>query len=137
MFLLVGAVWAWNVTWTERSEVLAIYPKACGFMLKPLPGDSPLATDTIRRIAYQVEQLCRLPDPNQATGKQPRSPDGAQRNPGAASRILNKSVGCRENLDCAALHPGYDLTRFFSASLRLCVRFFKEVSGRGAETQRR
>jgi len=60
----------WYVTWTERSEVLAINPKACGFMLKPLPGDSPLAPDTIRRIAYQVEQLCRLPDPNQAAGKQ-------------------------------------------------------------------
>ncbi len=60
----------WYVTLTERSEVLAINPKACSFMLKPFPGEPPLAPDTIRRIAYQVEQLCRLPDPNRTGGKQ-------------------------------------------------------------------
>ena len=38
-----------------------------------------------------------------------RSPDGAQRNPGAASRIHKESAGCRRNLDSAALHPGYEL----------------------------
>jgi hypothetical protein len=59
----------WYVTLTERSEVLAINPKACGFMLKPFPGEPPLAPDTIQRIAYQVAQLCRLPDPNQTVGK--------------------------------------------------------------------
>jgi len=41
------------------------------------------------------------------TLRPPRSPDGAQRNPGAASQTDEKSIGYRGNLDSAALHPDY------------------------------
>ena len=36
-----------------------------------------------------------------------RSPDGAQRNPGAGLKIYEEFVVCSGDLDSAALHPGY------------------------------
>ena len=65
----VIALPGWFVSATTRAEVNAINPKACHFMLKPRRGEPPLAADSIQRIAYQAEQLCRLPDPQQTAGK--------------------------------------------------------------------
>lgn len=59
----VVALPGWYVERVAREGVLAINPKSCGFMLKPLPGAQALPNDHIQRIAYQLEQLSRLPDP--------------------------------------------------------------------------
>lgn len=68
----VMALPGWFVENRARSEVLAINPKACQFMLKPLPGEAPLDAGTIQRIAHQVEQLCHLPDPSKPRTTQGR-----------------------------------------------------------------
>ena len=60
----------WFVENKARSDVFAINPKNCRFMLKPFQGEAPLDPQTIARIAFQVEQLCHLPDP----GKRRNSP---------------------------------------------------------------
>lgn len=65
----VIALPGWYMSVTARTEVSAINPKNCRFMLKPLRGEPPLAADSIQCIAYQAEQLCRLPDPNQTASK--------------------------------------------------------------------
>ncbi|HSO83096.1 nuclease-related domain-containing protein [Thiocapsa sp.] len=59
----VIALPGWYVTVTRPSDVVAINPKSCSFMLKPRNGDLALTADSIQRIAFQVEQLCRMPDP--------------------------------------------------------------------------
>jgi len=57
----------WYVDNTAKTEVFAINPKNCQFMLKPYAGRSPLDAETIQRIAHQLEQLCRLPDSRPST----------------------------------------------------------------------
>lgn len=63
----VIALPGWYVTVTNPSEVWAMNPKSCGFMLKPGRDRAPLAKDEVQRIAFQVEQLCRLPGPEAST----------------------------------------------------------------------
>jgi hypothetical protein len=53
----------WYVENTNRGEVWAMNPKNCGFMLKPGRDRGALAKADIQCIAFQVEQLCRLPGP--------------------------------------------------------------------------
>ncbi|CRI67982.1 conserved membrane hypothetical protein [Thiocapsa sp. KS1] len=60
----VIALPGWYVTVTRPSDVVAINPKTCSFMLKPRNGEPALTADSIQRIAFQVEQLCRMPDPS-------------------------------------------------------------------------
>jgi hypothetical protein len=59
----VIALPGWYVENTNRGEVWAMNPKTCGFMLKPSRDRGTLANADIQRIAFQVEQLCRLPGP--------------------------------------------------------------------------
>ena len=59
----VIALPGWYVTVNSPSEVWAMNPKTCGFMLKPGRDRAPLDKADIQRIAFQVEQLCRLPGP--------------------------------------------------------------------------
>ncbi len=51
----------WYVENTSRGEVWAMNPKNCSFMLNPGRDRAPLDKADIKRIAFQVEQLCRLP----------------------------------------------------------------------------
>ena len=75
---------------------------------------------SLRSPAHGSRRWCsrrRAPD----TGVTPRelchekgplgSPDGAQRNLGAAPQTPNNSVGCSGDPDSAALHPGYGAAR--------------------------
>lgn len=62
----VIALPGWYVEVTSRSEVWAMNPKSCKYMLKAPRGEAPLCQETIQRIAFQVEQLCRLPAPGAA-----------------------------------------------------------------------
>jgi hypothetical protein len=59
----VIALPGWYVENTNRGEVWAMNPKTCGFMLKPSRDRGTLANADIQPIAFQVEQLCRLPAP--------------------------------------------------------------------------
>lgn len=59
----VIALPGWYVVRTERNDVIAINPKNCEFMLKPIAGEAILTKESIQRIAYQVEQMCHMPDP--------------------------------------------------------------------------
>ena len=63
----VIALPGWFVENTSRSDVIATNPKACQFMLKARAGEASLTPDAIKRISFQVEQLCRMPEPGQAT----------------------------------------------------------------------
>jgi hypothetical protein len=54
----------WYVENTNRGEIWAMNPKNCGVMLKPSRDRAPLDKADIQRIAFQVEQLCRLPGPD-------------------------------------------------------------------------
>jgi hypothetical protein len=68
----VLALPGWYLTTTApipRDGVLAMNPKNCGFMLRPLSGDAPLTPEAIRRIAFQVEQWCRMPEPGSTPPK--------------------------------------------------------------------
>lgn len=64
----VIALPGWFVENTNRSDVIATNPKACQFMLKARAGEASLTPDAIKRISFQVEQLCRMPEPGQAPG---------------------------------------------------------------------
>lgn len=57
----------WYVENTNRGEVWIMNPKNCGFMLKLSRDRGALAKADIQRIAFQVEQLCRLPGPEGGT----------------------------------------------------------------------
>jgi hypothetical protein len=59
----VIALPGWYVAVTSPSEVWAMNPKNSSFMLKPGRDRAPLDKADIQRIAFQVEQLCRLPGP--------------------------------------------------------------------------
>jgi hypothetical protein len=59
----VIALPGWFVENTSPGEVWAMNPKNCAFMLKPHRDQAPLSKADIRRIAFQLEQLCRLPGP--------------------------------------------------------------------------
>ncbi|WP_058554437.1 nuclease-related domain-containing protein [Thiohalocapsa sp. ML1] len=60
----VIALPGWYVAVTSPSEVWTMNPKNSGFMLKPGRDRAPLDKADIQRIAFQVEQLCRLPGPD-------------------------------------------------------------------------
>ncbi|MCF7992157.1 MAG: NERD domain-containing protein [Thiohalocapsa sp.] len=60
----VVALPGWYVERTAPGGVLAINPKNCLFMLKPKPGEQALSAKHIQRIAYQLQQMSRLPDPD-------------------------------------------------------------------------
>ncbi|SDX20601.1 nuclease-related domain-containing protein [Thiocapsa roseopersicina] len=66
----VIALPGWYVRVTKASDVVAINPKTCRFMLKPRNGEPALTADSIQRIAFQVEQLCRIPDPGGSSKSQ-------------------------------------------------------------------
>jgi len=57
----VVALPGWYVERTGRSDVNVINPKNVSFMLKPV-DESIIPEDKRKRISYQLEQLCRLPD---------------------------------------------------------------------------
>ena len=57
----VVALPGWYVERTGRSDVNVINPKNVSFMLKLL-DESSIPEDKRKRISYQLEQLCRLPD---------------------------------------------------------------------------
>lgn len=59
----VIALPGWFVEVTAPSDVVVTNPKACRFMLRPRSTDALLDSEKIQRIAYQVEQLCRMPAP--------------------------------------------------------------------------
>lgn len=61
----VIALPGWFVEQKASSDVIITNPKVFRFMLKPRSNDAPLSTGTIRRIAFQVEQLCRMPKPEE------------------------------------------------------------------------
>lgn len=66
----VIALPGWYVSVTERrADVWAMNPKNCAYMLKPAGHQEGLSAATIRQVAFQVEQLCRLPDPSKAARK--------------------------------------------------------------------
>ena len=67
----VIALPGWFVQNTTRSDVIAINPKGCQFMLKSRTGEAPLTPDAIQRISFQVGQLCRMPEPGGASGPGP------------------------------------------------------------------
>lgn len=64
----VVALPGWYVERTGRSDVNVINPKNVAFMLKPA-DESPIPEDKRKRISYQLEQLCRLPDFSKLTTK--------------------------------------------------------------------
>jgi hypothetical protein len=67
LFVVGGALWAWKRLEgrrKRRSPLTTELLRPPGFSLSERIDDLRL------RIAYQVEQLCRLPDPNQSAGKQ-------------------------------------------------------------------
>jgi hypothetical protein len=57
----VVALPGWFVDRTGRSDVNVINPKNASYMLKP-SGETHIPQDQRKRISYQLEQLCRLPD---------------------------------------------------------------------------
>jgi hypothetical protein len=57
----VVALPGWFVDRIGKSDVNVINPKNVSFMLIPAYGD-PMPEDKRRRISYQLEQLCRMPD---------------------------------------------------------------------------
>lgn len=65
----VIALPGWFVENTNRSDVIATNPKACQFMLRARAGEASLTPDAIKRISFQVEQLCRMPEPGQSAGR--------------------------------------------------------------------
>lgn len=68
----VIALPGWFVEQTAPSDVIAINPKNCAFMLKPRRREAAIQKDEIQRIAFQVEQLCPMPNPGEAArGKAP------------------------------------------------------------------
>jgi hypothetical protein len=60
----VVALPGWYVEMVARGGVPTINPKNCRFMLKPRPGTIALSKEHMQRIVFQLEQLCRLPDPD-------------------------------------------------------------------------
>ena len=65
----VIALPGWFVDNTRDCQVWAMNPKNCGFMLKPRRGQPPLTKADIQRTSFQVEQLCKLPDPKARPSK--------------------------------------------------------------------
>jgi hypothetical protein len=63
----VLALPGWYVDRTGRSDVMVVNPKNTRFMLNPRDG-TPLPEDQRNRIAYQLEQLCRMPDRDKPKG---------------------------------------------------------------------
>ena len=59
----------WYVENTSKDQIWAMNPKSCGFIREPRPGQPTLGPPQIQRIAYQVEQLCHLPDPAKAPSR--------------------------------------------------------------------
>jgi hypothetical protein len=63
----VLALPGWFVDRTGRSDVIVVNPKNTGFMLKPWNGVA-LPDDQRKRVAYQLAQLCRMPDRDETKG---------------------------------------------------------------------
>ena len=61
----VVALPGWYVTCTAPSDVAVVNPKNWNFMLRPARDEPALEPAAIQRIAYQLEQLCQLPPPEQ------------------------------------------------------------------------
>ena len=63
----VVALPGWFVQCTPTtSDVAVINPKVYRFMVKPRSNENLLGPEAIRRIAFQLEQLCRMPAPGAA-----------------------------------------------------------------------
>lgn len=58
----VVALPGWYVERTAPGGVLAINPKNCAFMAKPVAGEERLTVEQIRSISYQLARLCRIPE---------------------------------------------------------------------------
>jgi Nuclease-related domain len=78
----VVALPGWFVDCRAPSDVVVTNPKSWQFMLKPRRNEPGLAPDSIQRITFQVEQLCRLPAPEESrsAGRSPR--EDQSRTPG-------------------------------------------------------
>ena len=61
----VVALPGWFVDCRAPSDVVVTNPKSWQFMLKPRRNEPGLESDAIQRIAFQVEQLCRMPAPEE------------------------------------------------------------------------
>lgn len=76
----VIALPGWFVEAKAPSDVAVINPKACRFMLKPRSADGLLDSEKIQRIAYQIEQMCRMPAPAESKeDSRPRRRDRGSR----------------------------------------------------------
>jgi hypothetical protein len=63
----VVALPGWYVERLAPSDVMVVNPKNWRFLLKPARNEPLLAAEAIQRVAFQVEQLCKLPSPNEQT----------------------------------------------------------------------
>ncbi|MGH8274001.1 MAG: nuclease-related domain-containing protein [Gammaproteobacteria bacterium] len=53
---------SWFVEKTGSTEVMVINSKNCTFMARPMAGRQALSPEQIRRISYQLEQRCVIPE---------------------------------------------------------------------------
>ena len=61
----VVALPGWFVTCTAPSDVAVVNPRSWQFMLRPGRDEPALEAEAIQRIAFQLEQLCHIPAPEQ------------------------------------------------------------------------
>ena len=86
------------------------------FFLKKFAADimQPIEQKILSRIygrgrGWAFTKIDFVAEFGEANIHQPRSPDGALAESGAAKREAGESVTCSGDLDFAALHPGYGL----------------------------